>query len=145
MARIDRIQSESLQPGTLGENMKIYPEASRFISLLLRYGSASLYRPRRPLHHPGRPNIRRGLVDAASAAAGARTVQGFVASSREGSRRVGRNEVALREPVTRLRIGFEPLKRKVTYVGQENSNRTGAAGGIGTGLVEGFLEKVITQ
>ena len=44
--------------------------------------------------------------------------------------------------MTRLCIGFKSLRRKVIYVGQENSNHiTGASGGIGAGLVERFLRE----
>jgi NAD(P)-dependent dehydrogenase (short-subunit alcohol dehydrogenase family) len=41
----------------------------------------------------------------------------------------GGMEAALRRPVTQLCIGFEPLKRKVIYVGQENSNHNWSIGG----------------
>ena len=47
--------------------------------------------------------------------------------------------------MSQLYIGFGPLERKVIYVGQENSNRNGAVGGVGTGLAKVFWKKVITQ
>src|ERR1700677_2773126 len=45
------------------------------------------------------------------------------------SRRGGRDEDALRGPVTQLCIWFEPLRRKVIYVGQENGNHNRSIGG----------------
>ena len=39
-----------------------------------------------------------------------------------------------------LRVG-QPLKRNIIYVGQENSDRNWSIGGIGAGLVEGFLRE----
>ncbi len=43
--------------------------------------------------------------------------------------------------MTQLHMEFGPLEPKIIYVGQKNSNRNGAAGGIGSGLFEGFLEE----
>jgi hypothetical protein len=68
-------------------------------------------------------------------------VQGFVGSSREGSRRGGQDEAALRGPVTHLCIGFERLKRKVIYVGQENSNHNWSIGGYWRGFSRGVSER----
>ena len=57
-------------------------------------------------------------------------VQGFVGSSRRGvCGAASRVKPLLRRPVTQLCIGFDPLNRKVAYVGQENSNHHRSIGG----------------